>query len=323
MALPSHNRRDQAPSDANGRGEARETVEAEGCARISGRGAVDATDSELAGSRRAPGASVARRRSNGYYAYENMLKGVDRENRSVYTYDIEPLRKHRPEAPKVTHLLPDVMTDSEWQAFIGTFNKRCATGLRNAAMFSIMHQAGLRTCEVLGLKTADVRREDGAVALDLHVTKGGKQRRVWLDRETADLLDRWMDARSGAGLGHAKHVFTTLKGATLKDSYLRELAARKGEEAGIGWRVHPHALRHTAATNTLKRTGNLALVQDMLGHARPETTRVYAKIANEDLREAMTGETGRTPADPEADELAAKIMALNPEARAALKAILG
>jgi integrase/recombinase XerC len=222
----------------------------------------------------------------------------------------------------VTDLLPDVMTDTEWQAFIGTFNRRCLTGLRNAAMFTMMHSAGLRTCEVLGLKTADVRREDGGVALDLHVTKGGRQRRVWLDREAVDVLDRWLDARSKAGLGHAKHVFTTTKGGPLASAYLRELAARKGEEAGIGWRVHPHALRHTAATNTLRETGNLALVQDMLGHARPETTRVYAKIANEDLRAAMTREP-KPAADPEAVALAAKIVAMSPEQRAALRALLG
>lgn len=222
----------------------------------------------------------------------------------------------------MTDLLPDVMTDTEWQDFIGAFNKRCFTGIRNAAMFTIMHGAGLRTCEVLGLKTADIRREDGGVALDLHTTKGGRQRRVWLDREAVDLLDRWLDARSEAGLGHAKHVFTTTKGGPLASSYLREVAARKGEEAGIGWRVHPHALRHTAATNTLKRTGNLALVQDMLGHARPETTRVYAKVANSDLRAAMTGENDPEP-DPEADALAAKIVALSPEAREALRALLG
>ena len=222
----------------------------------------------------------------------------------------------------MTDLLPDVMTNTEWQAFIGTFNKRCLTGLRNAAMFTIMHQAGLRTCEVLGLKTADVRREDGATALDLHTTKGGRQRRVWLDPESTDLLDRWLDARSEAGLGHAKHVFTTTKGGPVKDAYLRELAARKGEEAGIGWRVHPHALRHTAATNTLRETGNLALVQDMLGHARPETTRVYAKVANEDLRAAMTREPKPEP-DPEADALAARIAAMSPEQRAALRALLG
>lgn len=222
----------------------------------------------------------------------------------------------------MTDLLPDVMTDTEWQDFIGTFNKRCLTGLRNAAMFTIMHQAGLRTCEVLGLKTADIRREDGVVRLDLHTTKGGKQRPAWLDREAADLLDRWLDARSEAGLGHAKHVFTTTKGGPLASSYLREVAARKGEEAGIGWRVHPHALRHTAATNTLRDTGNLALVQDMLGHARPETTRVYAKVANSDLRAAMTREPKPEP-DPEADALAAKIKALSPEQRETLKALLG
>ena len=39
----------------------------------------------------------------------------------------------------------------------------------------------------------------------------------------------------------------------------------------------PHYFRHVFATRALDRTENLALVQDMLGHASPATTRVYAR----------------------------------------------
>ena len=126
----------------------------------------------------------------------------------------------------MTDRLPDVMTSDEWKAFIGTFNTRCPTGLRNAAMFTLMHDAGLRTCEVVGLKVTDIRRDNGATALDLHVTKGGKERRVYLTEQADGLMTRWLDARKAHGLGRAKYVFTTLKGDAVKDSYLREVAVR-------------------------------------------------------------------------------------------------
>jgi hypothetical protein len=58
--------------------------------------------------------------------------------------------------------------------------------------------------------------------------------------------------------------------------------------AGIAWRVHPHTLRHTFATDLLEETGDLALVQDALGHADPGTTRIYAKVRNSRLARAMT-----------------------------------
>ena len=93
--------------------------------------------------------------------------------------------------------------------------------------------------------------------------------------------------------------------------------------------MHPHALRHTFATELLDETENLALVQDALGHADPETTRVYAKIANRRLREAMTGrnrleqETDAEDLDPETLALAKALQALDPEQKAALLAVLG
>jgi integrase len=48
-----------------------------------------------------------------------------------------------------------------------------------------------------------------------------------------------------------------------------------------------HALRHTAATRTLSRTGNIAVVQKLLGHRKIQTTMRYAHISDEDLLAAV------------------------------------
>jgi site-specific recombinase XerD len=226
----------------------------------------------------------------------------------------------------MTDKLPDVMTEAEWRAFIGTFNTKAPTGLRNAAMFTMMREAGLRTCEVIGLKTSDKREDvlDGkpVTKLTLEVTKGGKERIAYLSDEADGLLRRWLEVKQSLGLARFKHVFTTLKGGPVKDAYLRELAARKGAEAGITWRIHPHALRHTFASDLLERTGNLALVQDALGHSDPETTRVYAKVRNSRLARAMAGRTEPT-SEPVADPVVAALAAiLTPEQRRALLAAL-
>jgi len=47
-----------------------------------------------------------------------------------------------------------------------------------------------------------------------------------------------------------------------------------------------HKLRATCATELLRVTGNLALVQDYMRHKDPKTTRKYAKITDEELRRA-------------------------------------
>jgi len=48
-----------------------------------------------------------------------------------------------------------------------------------------------------------------------------------------------------------------------------------------------HALRHTAATRTLAKTGNIAMVQKLLGHRKIETTLRYAHISDDDLLAAV------------------------------------
>jgi len=56
--------------------------------------------------------------------------------------------------------------------------------------------------------------------------------------------------------------------------------------AGVEQPLTPHALRHTFATRALEVTEDLAVVLDLLGHASPATTRVYAKVSSKRLHEA-------------------------------------
>jgi len=59
-----------------------------------------------------------------------------------------------------------------------------------------------------------------------------------------------------------------------------------GELAGV--EVTTHHLRHLKARTLLNRGAQLAEVQDILGHASPETTkRIYAHYTTRRLREAF------------------------------------
>lgn len=48
-----------------------------------------------------------------------------------------------------------------------------------------------------------------------------------------------------------------------------------------------HSLRHRVATVTYEQTGDLRLVQDLLGHASPQTTAVYTRVASRRLATAI------------------------------------
>jgi len=50
--------------------------------------------------------------------------------------------------------------------------------------------------------------------------------------------------------------------------------------------VHPHSLRHFFGTQLAERGVRLEVIQDLMGHADPATTRVYVAVPGRSLREA-------------------------------------
>ena len=65
---------------------------------------------------------------------------------------------------------------------------------------------------------------------------------------------------------------------------MRNIVSAIVEKAGISENFTPHSFRHAYATRMYQVTHDLALVQDLLGHANPSTTRIYAQIYPEDMK---------------------------------------
>lgn len=57
---------------------------------------------------------------------------------------------------------------------------------------------------------------------------------------------------------------------------------RLGEATGVR-NVGAHRFRHTFAINFLRNGGSPLLLQELLGHERLETVRVYVKLAEQDI----------------------------------------
>ena len=194
--------------------------------------------------------------------------------------------------------LPEVLTEEELAALVRQANRRSPTGTRNLAMLLCMGRCGLRVGEVVGLHTKDVDKDS------IHVWrgKGAKDRTVPLDPQTAQAVDRWQEVRKRLGI-RTRTLFTTITDRTQGEAqiggrvvdattkagrpvsavYVRQMVRRYGERAGLEKAVHPHTLRHTAATTWLRQGFNLREVQKLLGHSSPATTELYTHVFDEDL----------------------------------------
>lgn len=159
---------------------------------------------------------------------------------------------------------------------------------RARAIVELMLWSGLRRAEVAALHVDDVDRGEGTVRVS---GKGGHERIVPLPPPAA--------AAVGAYLGEYPPprprcpLFRSYQhpGSGITPTWVGTIVSEVMSAAGVHLAPHdgrtPHALRHTAATDTLRAGANLADVQALLGHASLSTTAVYLKADFGSLVRAM------------------------------------
>jgi site-specific recombinase XerD len=72
--------------------------------------------------------------------------------------------------------------------------------------------------------------------------------------------------------------------------------------AEIKKRVTPHTLRHSFATHLLEQNTDIRLIQVLLGHAKLDTTALYAQVATNTIRAVMSPLDRLTPLRGHKDE---------------------
>jgi integrase/recombinase XerD len=180
---------------------------------------------------------------------------------------------------------------------------RCAR-TRDRAMVLAMVLAGLRRCEVLGLRMADVRAGDRR--LFVAEGKGGHQRVIPVANGFLRALGDYLhDERPAAS--STDRVFVVLKGPRRG----QPLSAEGLDEilAGARWRsglehATCHELRHTCLTRLREAGMALEAVQAQAGQRSIESTRIYLHLTNDWL----AGEYRRAAALTDADQAAVAAM---------------
>lgn len=134
---------------------------------------------------------------------------------------------------------------------------------------------GLRLAELVGLNVEQYR-EGAIMGIE---GKGGRIRSVPLTPAALPILDRYLGRRRSGPM------FLSRVGRRIQRRAVQELVYRVSARAGH--RVSAHQLRHTAATILIRNHAGLETVQDLLGHASPATTRLYARLELSDLADAV------------------------------------
>jgi len=179
--------------------------------------------------------------------------------------------------------LPVVLNDEERKALLAAPDQSKPLGLRNYCMIKIFLNSGLRVSEALNLKVDDIDWETGR--LFVRAGKGNRDRILFLKEDDMELYRRWLKARPA----DSEYLFCTLKGTRMGDRNVRYFIKNYARQVNIKKDVHPHALRHSFATDMLQNTKNIRLVQKALGHTSIATTMIYTHISDEELELALKG----------------------------------
>ncbi len=147
--------------------------------------------------------------------------------------------------------------------------------LRDEGMLALMWRLGLRAGEVARLRLQDIDWRDGIV-----LVRGKRARLDYLPLpvDVGKLLAGYLSGGRPRGRAH-REVFLALDAphAPLSSAAVSSVAARALAAAGIAGGGAAHRLRHTAACGVLAAGGGLAEVGQLLRHASPETSAIYAR----------------------------------------------
>ena len=152
---------------------------------------------------------------------------------------------------------------------------------RNTALIELLYAAGLRVSESVGLDLGDV--DLGQALAHVRQGKGRKDRIVPFGEVATAALRTYLALRPSLAPAATEHaVFLNRFGRRLSSRMVHAMLARRELTAGtVG--VHPHVLRHSAATHLLDGGAELRHIQEFLGHSRLQTTQRYTQVSLEKL----------------------------------------
>jgi site-specific recombinase XerD len=180
--------------------------------------------------------------------------------------------------------LPRHLAPEQVEAVLAAVRSDPRFGRRNYAMVLLLARLGLRAQEVVAAQLDDIDWRAGEVIVR---GKGQRHDRVPIPPDVGEALtdyirnDRLSTSRALFVTARAPHG--PFKNGAEVNTILKNAFARCGVKPPCPY-VGSHVLRHSLATNLVRKGASLAEVSDMLRHRSRASTLIYAKVDIEGLR---------------------------------------
>jgi integrase/recombinase XerD len=176
--------------------------------------------------------------------------------------------------------LPRGISERAVKQLLRGCDKRTVGGLRDYAILMLLTRLGLRRCEVARLTLEDIDWRAGELVIR------GKNRSLVRLPLPADVGLSLAGYAKRRGPSAARGLFLSMRapGGSINSAGVGTLVQSAARRRGLEG-VSAHRLRHTVATQILRKGGSLAEIAQVLRHRSIATTAIYAKVDRAALRE--------------------------------------
>jgi site-specific recombinase XerD len=173
--------------------------------------------------------------------------------------------------------LPKFLQPGQVQQVLDHCDRHSALGLRNYAILVLLARLGLRACEVVAMTLDDIDWEGAHLMVR---GKGGQRVQMPLSAEVGHAIAAYL--RKGRPRCTSRRLFIREHAPRVgfaNSCAVSTLVQRALADAGVD---SPHTgayvFRHSLATEMLRQGASLGEIGQLLRHAHPDTTQIYAKV---------------------------------------------
>ena len=187
----------------------------------------------------------------------------------------------------------EILSDEVLKLFF-TIQKNNKIGIRNKTILIMLYETAVRVGELTNIRLCDIVLNTNSPYILIH-GKGDKERIVNLSDKATEHLKYYISVFQPTDY----LFFSVIKGKTgpLSESTIETFIDKYTNEIKTAYpditvpkKVHPHMFRRSRATHLYQDDVPLELVSRMLGHSSIETTKIYAKPSNEQMRRIIENE---------------------------------
>ncbi len=177
--------------------------------------------------------------------------------------------------------LPETISISDINRLINIYDHTNYMNSRNLTLIDFMYSTACRVSELCDVRVSDLDFEEDFVKL---FGKGSKQRIVPIGSELKINLSKYLKFRDELNT-QEPYLFLSKNMNQLDRSAIFRIIKKSATLSDNALSVHPHTLRHSAATHMLEAGCDLRTLQELLGHTSVSTTKIYTKLTKEFLVE--------------------------------------